>query len=113
MWPLLLAVAASSCTTLSGNEDPPRVVTLEARRFAYTPAVIELNKDQPVILELISKDGLHGFNAPQLGLRSDVAPQAPARLSFTPHEKGRFLFHCDIFCGSGHDEMSGEIVVVD
>jgi cytochrome c oxidase subunit 2 len=24
---------------------------------------------------------------------------------------GTFPFHCDVFCGEGHEEMTGEIVV--
>jgi heme/copper-type cytochrome/quinol oxidase subunit 2 len=24
---------------------------------------------------------------------------------------GTFVFHCDVFCGSGHEEMAGRIVV--
>jgi cytochrome c oxidase subunit II len=28
-----------------------------------------------------------------------------------PDKAGTLPFHCDIFCGSGHEEMTGEIVV--
>jgi cytochrome c oxidase subunit 2 len=28
-----------------------------------------------------------------------------------PQKAGRFEFHCDVFCGSGHEEMSGILVV--
>ncbi len=110
---LPLIVAAQAGCTRQADATDPQVITIEARRFAYSPAVIRLKKDQPVVLELISKDGLHGFNAPELGLRSDVIMDGPSRLTFTPRKTGRFIFHCDIFCGSGHDQMAGEIVVVD
>jgi heme/copper-type cytochrome/quinol oxidase subunit 2 len=26
-------------------------------------------------------------------------------------ERYKYMIHCSIFCGSGHEEMSGEIVV--
>jgi hypothetical protein len=28
-----------------------------------------------------------------------------------PERAGTFAFHCDVFCGDGHEEMSGRIVV--
>jgi cytochrome c oxidase subunit 2 len=30
-----------------------------------------------------------------------------------PRQSGSFAFACDVFCGSGHEEMAGEIEVVD
>jgi cytochrome c oxidase subunit 2 len=30
-----------------------------------------------------------------------------------PNRIGTFDFHCDIFCGSGHEEMAGTIIVTD
>jgi len=34
-----------------------------------------------------------------------------ARVRFTPDRAGTFPFLCDIFCGEGHEGMSGKIVV--
>jgi cytochrome c oxidase subunit 2 len=28
-----------------------------------------------------------------------------------PDKAGTFAFHCDVFCGDGHEGMTGEIVV--
>jgi cytochrome c oxidase subunit 2 len=30
-----------------------------------------------------------------------------------PDTAGKFFFACDVFCGSGHEEMEGEIVVTE
>jgi len=35
------------------------------------------------------------------------------RVRIVPDRTGRFEFRCDVFCGSGHEDMAGEIVVVD
>jgi heme/copper-type cytochrome/quinol oxidase subunit 2 len=32
-------------------------------------------------------------------------------LSFTPDKAGTFTFLCDVFCGDGHEGMSGRLVV--
>ena len=40
-----------------------------------------------------------------------IIPGVPARVRFTPEKSGTFPFLCDIFCGDGHESMSGTIVV--
>jgi len=91
---------------------PERVVHMTARRFTYSPDTIEVEQGVPVVLELTSLDRDHGFTVPDLGLRIDVEPGKTARVRFVPEKSGTFLFHCDIFCGSGDEEMAGQIVVV-
>jgi cytochrome c oxidase subunit II len=90
---------------------PERVVHMTARRFAYSPDVIAVEQGIPVVLELTSLDRDHGFSVPDLGLRIDVEPGKTASVRFVPEKAGTFLFHCDVFCGSGHEEMFGQIIV--
>ena len=117
---LLLATAASlaaaqgrpadvAAATGDGTE---RVVSVTARRFSYDPSIIELEQGVAVILELTSLDRDHGFNIPDLGVRADVLRGKTVRVRIVPDKPGTFAFHCDIFCGSGHEEMAGRIVVV-
>ena len=87
------------------------VVQITAQRFEFSPAVIHLKKGVRVELELVSLDRAHGFDAPDLGLHAAIEPDRPSHLSFVPDREGRFLFHCDVFCGSGHEDMTGEILV--
>jgi cytochrome c oxidase subunit II len=90
-----------------------RTVVIQVKRFEYLPREITLEKDVPVILELISLDVPHGFNLPDLHVRADALPGRPAKVRIVPHQTGRFVFHCDIFCGSGHEELEGVVVVTD
>lgn len=87
------------------------VVRLEAKKFEYTPHEIVLKRGVPVILELTALDRVHGFNLPDFGLRADVVPGQVTRLRLTPDKTGSFVFSCDVFCGDGHDEMSGVLTV--
>jgi cytochrome c oxidase subunit II len=105
------ALAAASDAPSSGGA-AERVVQVSARRFSYTPDVIELELGVPAIVELTSLDREHGFAVPDLGLRIDVEPGKTARVRVVPEKVGTFPFHCDVFCGSGHEEMAGRIVVV-
>ncbi|HTS83014.1 MAG TPA: cupredoxin domain-containing protein [Myxococcaceae bacterium] len=90
---------------------PPRVVTMTARKFEYSPAEIHVKRGEHVVLELTSLDRKHGFKLPELGIRSDVPPGGTARVELTPANAGRFPFACDVFCGDGHEDMTGTLVV--
>jgi len=115
---LLVAAIAVSAAPLQAADAPSassateRVVQVTARRFTYNPGVIELELGVPVVIELTSLDRDHGFAVPDLGLRIDVEPGKTARVRVVPDKVGTFAFHCDVFCGSGHEEMAGRIVVV-
>jgi plastocyanin len=88
-----------------------KVVKIVAKKFEYTPNQIKLKKGEPVVLELTSLDRLHGFNIPDMGVRADIKPNEVTRVRVTPAKAGTFTFFCDIFCGDGHGEMSGQIIV--
>jgi cytochrome c oxidase subunit 2 len=74
---------------------------------------VRLKKGVPVVLELTSLDVAHGFNLPDLGVRADVLPGLTTSVRIVPQQAGRFVFHCDIFCGTGHEELEGTIVVTE
>ena len=90
-----------------------QVVHMTAKRFEYTPSEITLKRGVPVILELTALDRDHGFKVPEFGLRADVKLGEVARVRIVPDHTGRFEFRCDVFCGDRHEDMAGEIVVVD
>jgi cytochrome c oxidase subunit 2 len=87
------------------------VIKVEAKRFDYTPNVITLKKGVPVVLELTTKDVVMGFSAPDFAIRTDILPEKVARIRIVPDKTGTFTFVCDIFCGTGHEEMEGTLVV--
>ena len=90
-----------------------KVIRITAKRFNYTPGEVTLKKGVPVILEFRTLDVLMGFNLPDFGVRADIVPGKVARLRLVPDKTGTFVFLCDIFCGTGHEQMNGRIVVVD
>jgi cytochrome c oxidase subunit 2 len=90
-----------------------RVIQVTAKVSEYSPHEILLKKGEPVILELTSQDREHGFRLPDFGIRADIKPGHVTRVRLLPRQVGRFSFACDVFCGVDHEEMVGEIVVVD
>jgi cytochrome c oxidase subunit II len=89
------------------------VIRVTAQKFEYSPDTITLKKGVPVDLELTSLDRDHGFKVPALGIRADIKPGQVTRVRLVPQQAGHFAFACDVFCGSGHEDMTGEIIVVE
>ena len=89
------------------------VVYISARKFSYVPNRITLKRGESVTIVLKSLDRKHGFLIPDLKLHADVPAGGTARVTLTPVKTGSFPFRCDVFCGSGHDGMTGVIEVVD
>jgi cytochrome c oxidase subunit II len=88
-------------------------VSMQAMKFDYPPFEITVKKGIPVVLELSSLDRLHGFSAPSLGLHTQIQPGPPTILRFTPEKAGVYPLHCDVFCGEGHEDMAGRIIVTE
>jgi len=111
---IIAALAVIAGISAYVNAHPKeKVVRLSVKRFAYSPNEIVLRKGETVVIEVESQDVVHGFNAPDLGVRTDVVPGKMTRVQLTPQKTGRFGFHCDIFCGTGHEELVGTIVVTE
>jgi cytochrome c oxidase subunit II len=90
-----------------------QVAQVTAKKFEFSPGKITVKKDTPVVLQFRSLDRLHGFNCPGLKIRADIPPGKTTELRFVPRKAGVFPFHCDVFCGSGHDHMEGVIAVTE
>jgi cytochrome c oxidase subunit 2 len=108
---LLALAGGAAAATLAARQ--PRTIHVVARRFTFSPSEIHLKRGEPVVLEFTTEDVLMGFNAPDLHARTDIPPGTTMRVSLTPDSAGRFPFLCDVFCGSGHENMNGMILVVD
>jgi cytochrome c oxidase subunit 2 len=88
-----------------------RVIHVTAKRFEFSPQVIELKVGEPVVLELTSLDRRHGFAVPLLKIDETIEPGKTLRLRVVPDRAGTYDFHCSLFCGSGHEDMEGRVIV--
>jgi len=96
----------------TGHASEP-VIELTVKRFEYSPREIRLKRGAPVVLEITSLDVPHGFNLPDLHVRADVLPGRVTRVRLVPDRAGTFTFRCDVFCGTGHEELDGSVIVTD
>jgi cytochrome c oxidase subunit II len=110
MLAVFVMISIGSYLAAAENE---QVVQITAKRFEYSPKEITVKKGVPAVLEFTSQDRLHGFDCPGLKLRMDIRPGKVNTLRFVPDKAGTFPFHCDNFCGTGHEGMRGTITVTE
>lgn len=72
---------------------------------------VRLPLDRPVKVLLRSKDVLHNFYIPQIRGKMDMVPGMVSHFWFTPTVAGRYEILCAEFCGVGHFNMRGMMVV--
>ena len=96
----------------SAQTDEPRVVEITARRFAFEPAEIEATLGEHLQLVIRSADGVHGVEIKKYKLKKEV-PRAgePVTIDFVAHTEGKFPILCSEYCGNGHDDMAGMLIV--
>ena len=97
-------------TEYAANEMTP-VISITAKKFAFIPDQVTIKADTPAILELTSLDRQHGFSCSGLMLSAVENPGVITRVRVPPSPAGIYPFNCNIFCGEGHGDMIGNIII--
>ncbi|RME41936.1 MAG: hypothetical protein D6796_15130 [Caldilineae bacterium] len=108
---LLLALAILLWPVPAVAEPVTRRITLRADQFAYTPAVLRVNRGDRVILTLQAGDVVHGFFLDGYGINVRVDPGRSQTVEFVADRSGKFRYRCPVSCGPLHPFMIGELVV--
>jgi cytochrome c oxidase subunit 2 len=109
---LLLGAAA-----MSNQQDPaaasaPRVINVVATRFNYEPARVDVTEGERVMLVITSGDGVHGVEIKKFRINKKVPRGGdPVTIEFVASAAGEFPILCSEYCGEGHEEMKGMLVV--
>ncbi len=106
------ALGGMTAAVSVSSQPSERVIRVRAYKFSYDPDEIVLKLKEPVVLEFTSSDVPMGFNAPDFAVRATIVPGQTSRVRILPDKVGTFVFHCDVFCGDGHEDMDGTIRVV-
>ena len=109
---LAAGVAAAAGPLAILAEPRPRIIPIQARKFTYEPAELTLKLNEPVLFQLTSADVVMGFSMPDFKVRGTIIPGQVTEVAMTPNKLGEFFFLCDVFCGSGHENMEGTMRVV-
>lgn len=109
----LAVVAAGGYLAAQSAQRQGRVINVTAKKFTYDPPEIVVKKGERVTLLFRTQDVFMGFNLPDFKTRADIVPGKTTRLDLVPDKTGTFIFLCDVFCGIGHEDMSGKLTVVE
>lgn len=78
----------------------------------WEPGQFTVRQGDQVHLHLTSADVVHGFKLVGYPVAVDwVYPGEWTEVTFTAHKRGKFLYACSTYCGKGHTEMLGMMVV--
>lgn len=105
---LLCGIRAQAQATVQGNA---RDIQITAKKFEFTPNVIEVKKGDHVKLTITALDRDHGIALPAFGIKQRLKKGVPTVIEFDANKVGTFPFHCSVVCGMGHHHMKGMVVV--
>ncbi|NVN90857.1 MAG: cytochrome c oxidase subunit II [Desulfuromonadales bacterium] len=67
---------------------------------------------KPVVVELVSKDVIHGFYLPAFRVKRDVVPGMKNHVWFVADKPGTHDLFCSQYCGTGHSAMITTVEVL-
>ncbi len=114
-WPPVGAaiLVCAGVAAAPARQTEPRVVELVAKRFAFVPSRIEVTEGETIRLVVRTADGTHGVQIKKFKVSEEVPRGSdPVTIEFTATAVGEFEINCAAFCGKGHEEMRGKLVVV-
>ena len=64
-------------------------------------------------LKVVSADGVHGLEIKKFKVKKEIPRgTTPVIIEFTANEAGEFPILCSEYCGDGHEDMQGQLVVL-
>jgi len=83
-----------------------------AKRFSFEPARVEVKEGEHVRLVVTSADGVHGVEIKKFKVNKKV-PRGGEKITidFVASAAGEFPILCSEYCGNGHEDMKGTLVV--
>ena len=114
---IFLSVMLFFAVSFGFAEEEVQEVAVIARRWEFFPSTITVRKDVPVKIHITTVDVPHGFSLPDFSQGSWVVSSDKLKkgeivtFTYTFPDAGEFTYACNVFCGTGHTEMKGKIIV--
>jgi len=107
---MLFLINTAQATTFSDSIEA-REIKVTARKFEFQPKTITAQKGERIKLVITSEDVDHGFSLKDFAINETIKARQTKVIELTLDRAGKFEFACSVFCGEGHEEMTGELVV--
>lgn len=110
---VLLLTLALTASALSAQDQGPtaKPFSVNAHRYAFEPARIEVNQDDLVKIELRTGDIAHSLTIDAYRIAKRVGPGQPVTFEFRADRAGTFPFYCNLQVEDGCRQMRGVLVV--
>jgi cytochrome c oxidase subunit II len=110
--PALILALLCIGTHVPEGADSIRTIDVTLSRYAFSPQRIEIRVGERMRLNVVSADRVHGFQVKELGLNVRIpAGGRTVAVELTPKETGTFEITCSEYCGAGHNQMKGQLIV--
>jgi len=92
--------------------DGARTIEVIVKRFGFEPARIEVTEGERVKLVVKSADGVHGVEVKKFKVNKKIPRGGePVTIEFVASAAGEYPILCSEYCGEGHEDMKGMLVV--
>src|SRR3989344_8766767 len=108
---LLINACSKTQNSIADGNTNAKEFKMIAKQFTFSPEIIEVNKGDAVRIIATSVDIPHGISIPEYGINERLNPGEPVTIEFVADKEGAFTAFCSVFCGSGHGNMKGQIIV--
>lgn len=88
-----------------------RAFNVIAKQFEFIPETIRVKKGNRVVLNITSADVEHGFAIDEYKINKTIPAGENVAIDFIAGKVGQFEFYCSVYCGVGHSNMRGKLVV--
>ena len=109
--PVLLLICAIGSLVAASAQTTKREVTVDAKKFGFTPAKIEVFEGDVVQITLVPADIPHSFTIDAYKIAKRAEPGKPVTFEFLCDKAGTFRFYCNLTIDDGCKRMAGELVV--
>jgi cytochrome c oxidase subunit II len=91
--------------------DGSAVVRLVLQQFSFSPSIIRVPVNTPVVIRAVSADVVHGFLLEGTNVNAMVVPGYVTTVRVRFNHPGEYLVPCHEYCGMGHQDMWATLVV--
>ena len=93
------------------QEAAERSFSVSAHKYAFAPAVIDVNQDDLVRITFTTSDIPHSFTVDKYRIAKRVEPGKSVVFEFRADQPGRFPIYCNLATDERCREMKAELVV--
>ena len=111
---MLVSALSSVCIAKAPSDSAgEREIKITARKYQFSPKTISVSRGERVRLVVTAEDVDHGFGIHEFGIEQEIKAKQTKVIELTADKVGRFEFVCSEYCGEGHNDMTGVLIVTE